>query len=116
MRAVPCWDKYFLNIAEAVAARSKDPRTQVGAVIVSPDNRILGTGYNGMVPGEAENDKTWSPEHKYVRVIHAEMNAILHATKEVRGATLYVTLTPCPECSKLIKAAGIARVVVKPSE
>jgi dCMP deaminase len=113
MRQVPDWNTYFMQIAETVAIRSKDPNTQVGAVIVNEHNHIIGTGYNGMVPGYQEDSKTWSKEFKYERVIHAEMNAILHAIVPVRGCSLYVTMFPCENCAKHIATAGIKEVYYK---
>ena len=87
-------------------------RKQVGALIVK-DRMIISDGYNGTPSGfenqcEDENGKT----HWYV--LHAEANAILKlaaSTQSAKGATLYITLSPCKECSKLILQAGISRLV-----
>lgn len=101
----PDWDNYFLNIAEAVAERSEDPKTKVGCVIVK-DRRIVSTGYNGAPAGV-----DWDHEDKHRRVVHAEANAIIYGDYEkLRGATLYCTHSPCKECVKLIAAAGIEHV------
>lgn len=108
------WEKYFIALAKVSGLRSKDPSTKVGAVIVNNSNRVIGIGYNGMPNGddtlpwarEGELEKT-----KYPYVIHAEMNAILNSTKNVDGASLYVTLMPCRECAKFIVQAGIKKVV-----
>ena len=108
------WDSYFLSIAEAVKERSKDPATKVGAVIVSPDNRILSTGYNGYPRGYSDNYNV-NRELKLQLTVHAELNAILNAARygiRVDGCTLYVTsLPPCSDCAKSIVQSGIARVV-----
>lgn len=100
------WHSYFLNIAAAVARKSKDPNTKVGAVIVR-DKRILSTGYNGMVSGAVE---IWTRPEKYEHVVHAEANAISFAARNgsaVEGGAIYITHAPCLNCAKLILQAGI---------
>src|SRR3546814_4797914 len=90
MRIVPTWTSYFMRIAQDVASRSKDPSTQVGAVLVDADNHIIATGYNGFPPGIEETPARWQRPDKYERVIHAEMNAIAHAARaghSTAGAT-----------------------------
>lgn len=110
MRQVPSWNQYFISIAKVVCSRSKDPRTQVGAVIVDSRNRIIATGYNGFEPGQKESSLLWSPGIKNSHVVHAERNAIEHAVVNLRGSTLYVTLHPCWECAELIIKEGIKTV------
>lgn len=113
------WDEYFMSIARLSALRSKDPSTQVGACIVSKDNRILSIGYNGAPNGFNDKDFPWQREGKnletkYFFVCHAEMNAILNfkgAKDSLNGATIYVDLFPCNECSKLIIQSGIKKVI-----
>ena len=109
------WDEYFMGVALLAAKRSKDPNTQVGACIVSPDNIILSTGYNGFPAGCSDDEYPWDregEETKYPYVVHAELNAILNANgKSLRGATIYVALFPCNECAKAIIQSGIRRVV-----
>ena len=97
------WDEYFMGIALLTAMRSKDPSSQVGACIVSPENKILSLGYNGMPIG-CDDDAMY--------VCHAELNAILNsAHNNLKGARVYVTLFPCNECTKAIIQSGIAEVV-----
>jgi len=98
-----------MGMAETVARRSKDPRTKVGAVIVSEDKTDISSAYNGFPTGMTETDSRW--EDKYQYVIHAELNAILNAKKDLRGWTLYCTMFPCRECTKVILQTGIKRVV-----
>lgn len=109
------WDEYFMGIAMLAAKRSKDPNTQVGACIVSPENIIISTGYNGLPNGCSDDEFPWEREGantKYPFVVHAELNAILNAGGRVlRGARLYVALFPCNECAKAIIQAGIAEIV-----
>jgi len=116
MRKVVDWDTYFMDMAVTAATRSKDPSTQVGAVIINPHKHPVSSGYNGFAPGAEETEEAWERPAKYARVIHAEMNSIAHAAAEgvsTRGATMYVTLFPCGHCAKVIAAAGIVRLVAK---
>ncbi len=109
------WDEYFMGIALLAANRSKDPNTQVGACIVSPENIIISTGYNGLPNGCSDDEFPWErsgEETKYPFVVHAELNAILNAGGRVlRGARLYVALFPCNECSKAIIQSGISEIL-----
>jgi dCMP deaminase len=108
---IPNWSEYFMEIAKTIAKRSKDENTKVGAVLVDKTNRIIGTGYNGMPTAMNETVELWQRPTKYDYVIHAEMNCILHATRDIKGSKLYVTLFPCKECAKLIASAGITKIV-----
>ncbi|MCF7798532.1 dCMP deaminase family protein [Candidatus Woesearchaeota archaeon] len=110
------WDDYFMGVAMLSAMRSKDPSSQVGACIVDKQNHIIGTGYNGWPIGIDNDALPWARQGdllntKYPYVVHAEANAILNATRDLQGATLYVALTPCNECAKLIIQKGIKEVV-----
>jgi len=108
------YDRVYLKMAETWASLSHCTRKQVGAIIVK-DGMIISDGYNGTPSGfdnccEDENGNTqWY-------VLHAEANAILKVSKSTNsalGATLYLTLSPCKECAKLILQSGITRVVFK---
>lgn len=111
------WDEYFMGIALLSAKRSKDPGTQVGACIVSPDHKILSMGYNGMPTGCSDDIMPWEREGepldtKYLYVCHAEFNAILNSGgRSLAGAILYATLFPCNECAKAIIQSGIKQVI-----
>lgn len=109
------WDEYFMGVALLAARRSKDPNTQVGACIVSPENIILSTGYNGLPCCCSDDVFPWEregAETKYPYVVHAELNAILNAGGRVlRGARLYVALFPCNECAKAIIQSGIREII-----
>ena len=109
------WDEYFMGVAMLAARRSKDPNTQVGACIVSPDNIIISTGYNGLPNGCSDDEYPWEregEETKYPYVVHAELNAILNANgRDLRGSRLYVALCPCNECAKAIIQAGVKEVL-----
>ena len=87
------WDEYFMGIALLTAMRSKDPNSQVGACIVSPENKILSLGYNGMPMGCSDDEMPWEREGaplqtKYMYVCHAELNAILNSVRHCRGGVL----------------------------
>lgn len=111
------WDEYFMGIAVLSAQRSKDSNTQVGACIVTNDNKILSLGYNGMPIGCDDDKMPWARqgaplETKYMYVCHAELNAILNCPiGSMNGAKLYVTLFPCNECAKAIIQSGIKEIV-----
>ena len=117
-------DKNFLNIAKELSFASKCVSKQVGAVIVK-DGRILSTGYNGTPAGYINCSEHWKDEytkdhHDWSKTyeIHAEMNAIIWAARKgisIEGATIYVTLEPCSECSKNLIASGIKRIVYEKS-
>ena len=107
------FDVAHMGAAEVYAKLSTAKRLQVGCVIVK-DDRIISIGYNGMPSGwdnVCEVDNVTKPE-----VLHAEANAILKVAKSTnncKGATLYLTHSPCRDCSKLVLQSGIKRVVYK---
>lgn len=111
------WDEYFMGVAMLSGMRSKDPNTQVGACIVSSDNKILSMGYNGFPIGCSDDDFPWEREGealdtKYLYSTHSELNAILnYRGGSLDGATLYVSLFPCNECAKAIIQSGISEVI-----
>lgn len=110
------WDYRFLSMAGLVASWSKDPSTKCGAVVVRPDRTIVSTGYNGFPKGCDDNPEFYADrELKLARVVHAELNAILHAREPLNGYTMY-THPPgfgpsCDRCSAHIIQSGITRVV-----
>lgn len=110
------WDEYFMGLAHLSSFRSKDPSTQVGAVIVDQNNKVVSIGYNGLPLGCSDDEFPWQREgsmleSKYAYVVHAELNAILNSPRPVTGCTLYVSLFPCNECAKAIIQSGIKRIV-----
>lgn len=111
------WDEYFMGVAALASMRSKDPNTQVGACIVSSENKILSIGYNGFPMGCSDDEFPWEregslEETKYAYVSHAELNAILNFRGgSLEGTKLYVSLFPCNECAKAIIQSGIKTVV-----
>jgi len=126
----PTWDEYFLGIATAVSARADCTRRKVGAVLVV-DRRIAATGYNGAEPGGPSclagecprGDSGVDPGSSYDTgtgacvATHAEANCLLYsAFDDSRGATLYITTDPCYGCARLIRSAGVARVVTPAGE
>ena len=111
------WDEYFMGVASLAAMRSKDPNTQVGACIVSRDNKILSIGYNGFPIGCSDDEFPWAREgdeleKKYVYTVHSELNAILnYRGGTLEGSKMYVTLFPCNECAKAIIQSGIRELI-----
>lgn len=111
------WDEYFMGIAYLSGMRSKDPNTQVGACIVSPDNKILSMGYNGFPRGCSDDEFPWEREgdpinNKYFYTTHSELNAILnYRGGSLEGSKVYVSLFPCNECAKALIQAGIKEVI-----
>lgn len=109
------WDEYFMASPcwPPAAARTRTRRS--GACIVSPENIILSTGYNGLPCCCSDDVFPWEregAETKYPYVVHAELNAILNAGGRVlRGARLYVALFPCNECAKAIIQSGIREII-----
>lgn len=120
----PSWDEYFLGIMRSVAERATCDRGKSGAVIVK-DKRIITTGYVGSPVGLPHCDDVGhefkdtihadgSVTQHCVRTVHAEQNAICQAARfgiSIDGATIYVSMTPCYVCAKIIINAGIKRVV-----
>lgn len=122
----PSWDRYFLEIADAVALRADCSRRQVGAVMVRPNNSIASTGYNGSEPGgksclagqcpRAQSDvpglSTYEPGSPgYCIALHAEGNCLAFAREDTTGYTMYITCEPCDWCLRTIKAHRLSRVV-----
>lgn len=121
------WDEYMVTIAMAVAQKSKDPSTKVGAVIVGEHRNIISTGFNGFPRGVREHVKScgphpgldeerWSRPAKYLRVEHAERNAVFNAARHgirLEGSRMYLNWEPCPctDCARAIIQSGIIEVV-----
>lgn len=106
------YDKAYLRMAQTWAELSHCERKKVGALIVR-DGRIISDGYNGTPAGFSNCCENEHGETQWY-VLHAEANAILkvaRSTNDCSGATLFITLSPCKDCSKLVLQAGIRRVV-----
>lgn len=121
-------DRFYLGLAAAVAAGADCTRSSVGAVIVV-GNRVVATGFNGAPAGAPSCLAGACPRGRasYEEIaalssydncisLHAESNALLHAGREVRGGTVYITREPCPSCAKLMRGAGIVRWVTPDSD
>jgi dCMP deaminase len=122
----PDWPEYFLSIARVVATRADCTRRQVGAVLVK-GNRIFATGYNGAPSGDPgcltdgacpRGNSDVPPRSSYDTgpgscvALHAEQNAIIYSSRDQsQGATLYCTDYPCDGCMRMIRGAGILKVV-----
>ena len=111
----PSWNKYFMQLAEVVATRSPYRKTTVGCIIVSEDNRIVSSGYNGYFAG-APHVAIIEDGHEQ-STVHAEANAICysarHSTEKLDGCSIYITHYPCLNCFKMIVSAGITKIFYK---
>lgn len=109
---VPDWNQYFINLLPWIAKRSKDPDTQVGAIIVDTDNTILSTGYNSLPRGIRDVQERCVRPEKYFWMEHAERNAIYAATgRSLIGSKIYSSLMPCMDCARGIVQVGIRECV-----
>lgn len=117
MSKIISWNEYFMSIAKLSSYRSKDPNTKVGACIVNGENKIVGVGYNGLPWGCEDEEFPWETrdgdlhDTKYPYVVHAELNAILNSTSNLKGSRIYVSLFPCHECVKAIIQSGIVEIL-----
>lgn len=112
------WDRFFMDLAYKFSTRSTCDRKHVGCVIVSNDKHVIATGYNGSMPGLEHCDDVghWMIEGRSgcQRTSHAEASAISQAARyghSIKGATAYVTVSPCIVCAKLLIMSGVTRVV-----
>lgn len=103
------WALRFFQMAELVASWSKDPSTQVGAVITK-GNRIVSVGFNGYPHGISDCADTDDREMKLLKTLHAEENAILFAKRDLTGCDIWVTHFPCPNCAAKIIQTEMSRV------
>ncbi|TCS39962.1 dCMP deaminase family protein [Reinekea marinisedimentorum] len=100
------WAKRFYQMAQLVGSWSKDPSTQVGAVITK-SNRIVSLGFNGYPHGISDSAETDDREMKLLKTLHAEENAILFAKRDLTECEIWVTHFPCPNCAAKIIQTGI---------
>lgn len=107
------WDDFYLGLARYVSRKSKDPSTQVGAVIVRPDRTVASVGFNGLPRGVADTPERLHDRDLKLRLIrHAEANACSFARESLAGCTLYVwPIPPCSQCAAQLIAEGVTRVV-----
>ncbi|MGF1715953.1 dCMP deaminase family protein [Photobacterium chitinilyticum] len=103
------WAVRFFQMAELVGSWSKDPSTQVGAVITH-GNRIVSVGFNGYPHGISDSADIDDREMKLLKTLHAEENAILFAKRDLAGSDIWVTHFPCPNCAAKIIQTGISAV------
>lgn len=110
----PSWDEYYLTMAFIVAQRSFDPNSKCGCILVSNDNRVLATGYNGPIKGSKDDEIPLQRPQKYCHFIHAEENALLAysgSKQDIQDATAYVTGRPCHRCLRGLLQKGITKIV-----
>lgn len=116
----PGWDEYFMNIADAVSLRMSCDRARIGAIVVTPDKRIVSAGYGGAPSGWPSCDEVGhqmqqiNGRESCIRTVHSEENAIVTAARHgvaLDGSTLYTTASTCYDCFKMAAQAGIKRIV-----
>lgn len=107
------WDKRFLELARLVSTWSKDPSTQTGAVLVRPDKTVCAVGFNGFPKGMPDTPELYANrEEKYSRIVHCEMNALIHTSERVEGYTLYTyPFASCDRCAVHMLQSGVKRFV-----
>lgn len=112
------WDERFIGLARHVAQWSKDPSTQVGAVLVRPDRTVASVGFNGFARRVEDSKERYADRPtKYEMIVHAELNALLNTRESIEGYTLYVTpLPPCAQCTAALIQRGIGKVVLDRSK
>ena len=115
------WDNYFLGMAEYASRASLDPSTKVGAVIIDNKRRVVSTGYNGFPRGIADDERLNDRPTKLNIVVHAEINAILFANRDLTDCSLFTfPFIPCSSvgsnCASLVIQSGIKRVVAPYSD
>ena len=112
MKSPLSWEEYFMTLALVASLKSKDQSTQVGAVIVDNHSRkVVSAGYNGFPRYMDDAKVPQTRPEKYLYVVHAELNAILHAERSLDDCTLYVSVFPCAECTKAVIQSGIKTVI-----
>ena len=107
------WDIRFLEMARLVGSWSKDPSTQVGAVIIDSERRVVSVGFNGFPRGIKDDRRLDNREEKYKMIVHAERNALMFSERrDLDGCSIYTyPFMPCPTCAGMIIQAGIRRIV-----
>lgn len=109
------WTDYFMEMAQLVATKSKDPNTKVGCVVITDDKVVAATGYNGLPRGVEDKTERMERPAKYLWTSHAEENAVAQAARvgmKLKGGTAFVTHMPCSRCARTLIQAGIEYVVV----
>jgi dCMP deaminase len=110
---IPDWDQLFMTMAHLIARKSKDTSTKTGSIIVDNMNRIKSLGYNGFPRGVDDSvEERYQRPTKYFYVTHSEANSILNYRGDLEGCKIYVTWSPCCECSKMIIQSGIKEVII----
>lgn len=109
------WTDYFMEMAQLVATKSKDPSTKVGCVVITDDKVVAATGYNGLPRGVEDKAERMERPAKYLWTSHAEENAVSQAARvgmKLKGGTAFVTHMPCSRCARTLIQAGIEYVIV----
>lgn len=105
----PSWDEFWFTLALFYSTRGTCDRLRIASVIVDKNNRLLGAGYNGSLPGAPHCDDVGHlmADGHCIRTLHSEVNAILNSTGSLEGATIYMIGTPCIDCTKQLLSKGV---------
>ncbi|MEX0869890.1 MAG: deaminase [Candidatus Spechtbacterales bacterium] len=109
----PSWDEFWLTQALFYSTRGTCDRLRTACILVDKNNKLIGAGYNGSVPGDkhCDDDGHMLEDGHCVRTLHAEENSVLHSTGDVSGATAYMLAAPCIDCAKKLITKGVKRIV-----
>lgn len=110
----PSWDEYYLTIAYVVAQRSFDASSKCGCVLVSKDNRVLSTGYNGPLKHSIDEEIPLTRPEKYYYMLHGEENALLAyngSYQDIQNSTAYITGRPCHKCLRMLLQKGVTKII-----
>lgn len=106
------WINRYMGLAKYISTWSKDPSTQVGAVIVRPNNTVVSHGFNGLPRGVRDlSSRLYDRPLKHQMIVHAELNAIINAGESVEGCSLFIyPFQPCSQCAGSIIQSGIKTI------
>ncbi|MDD3399693.1 MAG: deaminase [Candidatus Paceibacterota bacterium] len=109
----PSWDEFWFTLALFYSTRGTCDRLRAACLLVDRNNRLVGAGYNGSLPGHPHCDEVGHlmVDGHCIRTLHAEVNAILHSTADLEGATAYVLGTPCIDCVKKLISKSVKRIL-----
>jgi dCMP deaminase len=108
----PSWEEFWFTLALFYSTRGTCDRLKAACLLIDKNNRLVGAGYNGSLPGQPHCDDVGHlmVEGHCVRTLHAEVNAIMHSVGDLEGATAYVLGTPCIDCVKKLLAKNVKKI------
>ncbi len=109
----PSWDEFWFTLALFYSTRGTCDRLRLACLLVDKNNRLIGAGYNGSLPGHPHCDQVGHlmVEGHCLRTLHAEVNAVLNSKGDLEGATAYILGTPCLDCTKILLSKKVKRIL-----